>query len=176
MANNNVEERRNRRRAIFDLQNMLYVISRYESNNPDVLPDGILGAKTVQAIAKFQRNAGMSVSGTADFETWDAIAERYNEVLLIQNRPRKVHFFARNATPAVQRGDSSDAVYLIQMLFSKMADEFSDYRKCDITGNFDEFTEMNVKEFQRVNNLEPCGQVNRETWDRIAMYYSLFGV
>lgn len=173
MARNN-RNKEMRRREIYDLQNMLYVISRFENGNPDVLPDGIHGEKTTQAITKFQLNNGIEPSGNADFETWDAISRKHNEVLINRSRPAHIHFFKIDEIPLLKKGDNSDAVVLVQMLFRKLSNDFSGYYNGEISGVFDEITENNVKEFQRINLLEPHGQVNRETWDRIAMYYNVF--
>ena len=174
MVRNNREKAASRQ-ELFDLQNMLYIISRFENDGkPDVLPDGIFGEKTKQAIRKFQVNAGIAPSGIADFETWDAIAERYNEVVILKSRPQHIHFFDVIEAPYIGIGDKSDAVMLVQMLFYKMSDDFLGFKKCEISGHFDEITEMNVKEFQRVNRLEQHGIVDRKTWDRLAMYYNMF--
>ncbi|MEE1280266.1 MAG: peptidoglycan-binding protein, partial [Oscillospiraceae bacterium] len=170
MARNN-RNKEMRRREIYDLQNMLYVISRFENENPDVLPDGIHGEKTTQAITKFQLNNGIEPSGNADFETWDAISRKYNEVLINRSRPAHIHFFEIDEIPSLKKGDSSDAVVLVQMLFRRLSRDFLGYSVTEISGIFDDITEKNVKEFQRINLLNQSGEVNRETWDRITMYY-----
>ncbi len=173
MARNN-RNKEMRRREIYDLQNMLYIISRQENGNPDVLPDGIMGEKTTQAITKFQLNNSIEPSGNADFETWDAISKKYNEALVNRSRPQHIHFFAIGENPSLKRGDSSDAVVFVQLLFRRLSRDFLGYSVTEISGIFDEITESNVKEFQRINLLNQSGEVNRETWDRIAMYYNMF--
>lgn len=173
MAKNN-RIRAMRRREIFDLQNMLYVISRFENGSPDVLPDGIHGEKTTQAITKFQLNNAIEPSGNADFETLDAISRKYNDVLVNRSRPAHIHFFEIDEIPSLKKGDNSDAVVLVQMFFRKLSRDFLGYSVTEISGVFDDLTEGNVKEFQRINLLNQSGEVNRETWDRIAVYYNMF--
>ncbi len=170
----NSREKEINRNSTYDLQQMLYEISKFENGKPDILPDGVFEDKTTQAIVNFQNKNNIEPTGIADFETWDAISEKYNDVIYRKSRPMYFHFFKAGETPQLKLGDSEDAVYPIQLLFRKLSKDFIGYTDSGVNGIFDEQTRQNVIEFQRVNNLRQHGDVDRETWDAIAMYYNMF--
>jgi len=173
MAKKN-EQQIAKRKAIYDLQNMLYTISRFEKGSPDVIPDGIFGIKTAQAVSKFQENVGMTANGVVDYETWSAISARYREVVNNSKSANKIGVFSNTNGVLLKRGDKHDAVYMVQLLFQRMSAEFADYQNGEISGILDEITERNIMLFQKANRIEPHGLLDRQTWDRIALYYNLF--
>ncbi len=59
------------------LQTMLRVIAEDGGYIPTVVPDGIYGPTTMNAIAAFQRYHSLPISGVADQTTWDKVAEIY---------------------------------------------------------------------------------------------------
>ena len=160
--------------AIYDLQNMLHVISRCEKEKPNLLPDGIFDAKTRQAVMNFQREAGLTANGVVDSTTWNAIAKRYYQALENCKPAEKIGFFSMHNGKTLQKGDSDDAIYAVQIMFDKLADEFDNFKRCGISGNFDNITEDNIKTFQNLNKFEPHGRLDRKTWNRMILYHNLF--
>ena len=64
------------------LQTMLRILSEDDSRQPTVVPDGIYGPSTSQAVAAFQRRKGLPANGIADQQTWDAIVFDYEQALI----------------------------------------------------------------------------------------------
>ena len=58
---------------IRSLQTMLRVIAEDDSRLPTVVPDGLYGQSTLQAVSAFQRLYGLPVTGIADRITWERI-------------------------------------------------------------------------------------------------------
>ena len=67
---------------IRSLQTMLRVISEYNGSVPTLIPDGIYGNETRDAVIAFQRNNGLPVTGITDQQTWEKISAQYVGPLL----------------------------------------------------------------------------------------------
>ena len=67
---------------IRSLQTMLRVISEDDVRYPTIIPDGIYGQQTVNAVSVFQRQHGLPVTGIADQTTWEAITAAYEPALV----------------------------------------------------------------------------------------------
>ncbi len=60
--------------AIYEIQAALRDISgRDDRVRPRLIPDGIYGAQTREAVISFQRLVGVNATGIVDYETWTAI-------------------------------------------------------------------------------------------------------
>ncbi|MBQ7799379.1 MAG: peptidoglycan-binding protein [Oscillospiraceae bacterium] len=162
------------RQAVYDLQNMLYVISRYENGTPDIIPDGIDGQKTTDAVIKFQQRNNLTPNGIYDLATWNAISNRYREVQALLVPAVRLGFFPRDNDAVFVRGDSHNAVYAVQLLFKMLADDFAEYQNGGVLGILDELTENNLVTFQNAHSLEPHGRLDKNTWNKLANYHNLY--
>ena len=165
-----------KKQEIFDLQNMLYTISRYENGTPDIIPDGINGQKTADAVRKFKEQNGLEVNGIVDLATWRAIAERYREVLELLDPAVKIGFFPKENDTVFRRGDFHNVIHAAQILFNLLADEFDEFDRNEISGVLDEITEKNLRRFQNRHSLEPNGQIDKNTWNKLANYHNLYHI
>ena len=59
------------------LQTMLRVIGEDRGEPTTIIPDGIYGTQTRNAVTRFQRTRGLPVTGAADSATWDRITAEY---------------------------------------------------------------------------------------------------
>ena len=71
---------------IRSLQTMLRVIAENDPSHERIIPDGIYGPETMQAVSVFQRKHGLSVTGVADQPTWEAIVAVYEPALVEQEQ------------------------------------------------------------------------------------------
>ena len=160
--------------GVFELQNMLYTISLFENGKPDVLPDGIFGVKTAEAVSIFQKNAGLIPNGVVDFDTWNSIVERYREIKEITDPPKKISFFPDVIGTEIKLGDSHHSIYAVQLLFEKLSEEHPEYERAEITGVIDEITENNIRKLQNAHLIEVNGRIDKKTWNKMAEFYNLF--
>lgn len=167
-------QRTSRKNAVFELQQMLHDINRSNGESPKVLPDGIFGPETTKAVKEFQQREGLNVNGKVDFETWDAITRRHKDNEEKRRKPVPFEAFAEELYDELKVGDSCDAVYLLQLLFNKLAQRFLEYESEEISGYFGQPTYRNVISFQGANRFEPTGRVDKRTWNRAARYYNSF--
>ena len=64
------------------LQTMLRVLAEDNKMQPTVVPDGIYGPDTTQAITTFQRRYGLPITGITNQQTWDRIVLEYESALI----------------------------------------------------------------------------------------------
>ncbi len=157
--------------AIFNLQHYLRELARFHPAIPMVDEDGIFGEETRAALMAFQSEYGLPVTGTADPVTWALLFDEYLTTVEAHTRPDPVYVFPRYPLDySVGRGDENLLVALIQLILRDtiilygfpIATEI-----LPINGRFDELTEQNVQNFQRVQHLPPNGRVDRTTWNRL---------
>ena len=144
-------QRTSRKNAIFELQQMLHDINRVNGDDPKILPDGIFGPETTSAVKEFQEREGLDINGRVDFETWGAIVERHREAREKIRKPVPFEAFAEELYDELKVGDSGDAVFLLQLLFNKLAKRFEEYEREEVSGYFGPPTSRNVISFQKTN-------------------------
>lgn len=68
-------------RPVLSLQTMLRTLYPSHPPLPVVAADGIFDEATLETVMIFQRENGLSVTGTVDAPTWDAIVSHYHAAL-----------------------------------------------------------------------------------------------
>lgn len=71
----------------------------------------------------------------------------------------------------LRRGDSGDAVAVIQRELNTIARNYPAIPRVDVDGIFGESTERSVRTFQQIFGLTPDGVVGQGTWNRLVMLY-----
>lgn len=156
---------------IRELQNMLRKLSFYLSDIPPVNPDGVFGPETTQAVAAFQRLFNLPVTGQVDEETWDALNEEYNRILALEQFPTPLQIFP-SADTVLKKGDTGDAVFALQMILNALARRYYNLLSFPLSGEMDDLTVAAVRNLQEYLRLPVNGEVDKETWDRIAWLYN----
>lgn len=68
---------------VYQIQKQLARIAKAYPAIPSIVPDGIYGPKTKEAVEKFQAVFGLPVSGVVDYSTWYEISNIYVAVTRI---------------------------------------------------------------------------------------------
>ena len=76
---------------IRSLQTMLRVIAESDNTLPSVVPDGIYGKQTMNAVSAFQKKYGIPVTGIADQNTWDSIVAIYEPALILVDEAQPLY-------------------------------------------------------------------------------------
>ena len=152
------------------LQTMLRVIAENESNQPSVIPDGIYGAQTTSAVAAFQRSRGLPATGVADQETWDAIVAAYEPALILvgEAEPIAVIF---EPNEVIVSGQKHPNLYLAQGILTVLSQVYGSITPPSLNGTLDMPTGQSLSSFQRLNDLPETGELDRITWQRLALHY-----
>lgn len=152
------------------LQTMLRVIAENETNQPSVIPDGIYGSQTAGAVSAFQRSRGLPVTGITNQETWDAIVAAYEPALILvgEAEPIAVIFEPNEVIVAGQRHPN---LYLAQGILTVLSQVYGSISPPSLNGTLDMPTGQSLSSFQRLNDLPETGELDRITWQRLALQY-----
>lgn len=156
------------------IQLMLKTIAFAEDSIPVVNPDGIFDSTTEQAVRSFQKEHGLPVTGVVDLGTFDAIVNAFTlaEELLSPAVAPVVNFPAQLT---IAPGQSHPHIYMVQAMFSAIHMAYPEFTPLTLTGQLDEATETDLRLLQKHAGLKETGQLNKVTWNRLALLYqSLF--
>lgn len=157
---------------IRSLQTMLQVISLDDRRIPTVIPDGIYGQTTLNAVNIFQQLYGLPITGITDQATWEKITEIYELAEPNINKAEPIEIML-NRNQIIKQGDSGPYVFFLQTMLSKLSQDHPTILDLEISGNYDEATAASVKSFQKISNLPVTGFVNKHTWKHIVKQFTL---
>ena len=160
-------------RSVFDLQTMLRTISFRHPWLPRLIPDGLFGERTLEAVMLFQREMFPPVTGVVDNAVWDAIVSAYQQCCAALAPPLPCCGFpSRNYT--ISPGQSCVHLGLIQSMFLGLGCILEGLEKAEVNGTMDESTVQNICWIQRLNQAEETGVIDQKVWDTLARLYMLF--
>lgn len=157
-----------------ELQQRLRNISKVHKDVPSVIPDGIFGEETENAVRAFQRKYGFSETGVVDFEIWDRINEESKKVLFVLSDPNQVISIKNEDLPLVI-GQIGREVHTLNLMLRRLGELYSNFRFENTGDEFTAETEREVRKWQKVIGHEITGEVDKLTWNRLAEHYLLPG-
>ena len=157
------------------LQTMLRVIGKLDRRLPLVIPDGIYGPTTANAVASFQRLNGIEQTGTVDQLTWEEIVSSYEDAELRIGKSQYIEIILE-PDEILSAGNSGPYIALLQVLLLEMAKEYDMITDVTVSGIYDEDTQRAVVAFQKLANLPESGAVDRLTWQHISKQFTLHAV
>ena len=154
--------------AIKNLQTYLRAISFFDKRIPRVPIDGIYESETQRAVEAFQRTRGLPESGIVSKATWDAVYEEYLEIKKATERQPSPSFFPTTPSNyASKMGEKSSFVAVVQLILRELSAIFDEIPELTVDGVFGPETKKAVEKFQRISLLEPTGEVDLETYNRL---------
>lgn len=157
---------------IRSLQTMLRVIAQSNKRIPSVIPDGIYGPQTLQAVAAFQREHGLPATGITDQQTWDSIYAIY-EPALTQAAPAQPLELILEPGNVYHQGDSDPDIYIIQAILLVLSQLYDGISPPSQTGVLDAATSLSIETFQEMSSLPVTGELDKITWKHLAIHYPL---
>lgn len=155
---------------IRSLQTMLQYIAQSDPSYAAVIPDGIYGTETMQAVAAFQRKHTLPVTGIADQQTWEAIVAVFEPVQTRFGATLPVEV-VWNPDIQIKKGDRHPGLYLVQGMLAALADAYHSISHPSHTGALDDLTEESLASFQMLSGLPMTGQMDRVTWKHLSLQY-----
>lgn len=157
-----------RKNHIREVQQFLRGISQLNPKIPMVIPGGIFGKETVEAVRAFQLEYGLPVTGEVDFRTWNELLRQFDAVEKRFNiKPVPLEIFPQD-DGSIGLGDTGVTVLAIELMLNTLAENYDNIPFTDNGGIFNKQTENAVTEFQKRSGMERNGRVNRDTWDILA--------
>lgn len=157
---------------IRDLQTMLRVLAENDSSLPTVVPDGIYGPQTMNAISAVQRQNGLPVTGVADRITWDRIVALYEPALIRIEKAEPIEI-TLDPGEVLRYGDSSPYIYLMQSMLIQLSKDHPSIYPPNHTGIMDDATVEAVSQFQKLAGLPVTGEVDKITWKHLSRQFTL---
>lgn len=155
-----------------ELQQRLRNISKVHKDVPSVIPDGIFGEETENAVRAFQRKFGFSETGVVDFEIWDRINEESKKALFVLSDPNQVISIKNEDLPLVI-GQIGREVHTLNLMLRRLGELYSNFRSENTGDEFTDETEREVRKWQKVIGHDITGEVDKLTWNRLAEHYLL---
>ncbi len=157
---------------IRELQQYLRVVRRERDGVTDVPIDGRFGPDTAEAVRRFQEEIGLPVTGDVDRATWDSLVTAAQEIIDLHALPTPVQGFRMNQPPLAV-GATGDSVWILQSVLLALSTRYRNLPPSEFpSGTYTDATARTVRSLQRRAGLPETGQVNKATWDAIALLYN----
>lgn len=157
---------------IRSLQTMLRVISESDPRYPTVIPDGIYGQETMNAVSNFQRRKGLKITGVVDQNTWEAIVEEYESAIVLVDAAYPLEIVL-NPNQIIRKGDNHPNVYLIQAILTVLSQAYPGIPEPSRNGFMDIPTTNSLSAFQEFSLLPATGELDKITWKHLALQYPM---
>lgn len=160
-------------RSVREVQNALSLLSRADPALPTVIPDGIYGPATAEAVRAFQKKVGFPETGEVDLATWSALFAAYKNAERTNASPRSISPYP--ALAGISADSEADAVLLLQVLLRALAPQYgTPADRPPLSGRLDAETQGALRAFQLAAGLPQTGLPDRATWDALATAYDRY--
>ena len=164
-----------RKKAVYELQRKLLCLHNAGYPIPAIVPDGIYGEETENAVSVFQGLQGIPQTGRVDERTWKALDEASGGAMDSCRRSDPIYPYEYNKRGGkVSPEDRSDLMYIIQIILRTLESQYKDLVRQPLSGICDETTRRNVSVLQSLWGLQQSGNVDLETWNMMASAYNRY--
>ncbi len=158
---------------IRNLQVFLRTISNVYPEIPRVIPDGVYGNSTKEAVKKFQARFSLNETGITDNSTWDSILKVYKEIEDLKASPNCVRVFPEDGLKP-DNNSYTPTIYVIQTMMYALSQRFSNIPPPSLNGIIDSPTIESVKAIQYASGLNPDGNITKLFWDYLSVIYETY--
>ncbi len=155
-------------RHISELQRYLYSISHYNENIPRVMPDGIYGLETQEAVRAFQKEYGLPPTGEMNHATWNKLSQIY---LDFNKTAIPLNVFP--STYILQPGSEGAIVYIIQIIINTLGECYGGITPISVTGIYNKETQLAIENFKNIaGTYNGKSGVDTDTWNKLASCFN----
>lgn len=157
---------------IRSLQTMLRTIAHADETLVCLVPDGIYGPNTVQAVREFQRQQELPVTGETDNATWNRIVAVYTRKspAVLPAAPVRIRWTPNQVLPA---GSRNSHLFLMQAMLQALGRFFVNAPTVRATGVHDAASVAAVRWLQKLSGLPQTGAIDQTTWAYLSGLYTL---
>ena len=157
---------------IRSLQTMLRVIAEDDPRLPTVVPDGVYGPATMNAITAFQRLYGLPVTGITDQITWNQIAAVYEPALIRVSQAEPIEIIM-DPGEIFRVGQSNAYIFLLQSILTQLSQDNPSIAPPEHNGVLDTSTSEALAAFQFLAGLPATGELDKITWKYLVKQFTL---
>ena len=157
---------------IRSLQTMLRVIAEDDPRLPTVVPDGIYGPTTMNAITAFQRLYGLPVTGITDQTTWEQVVNVYEPALIRVSKAEPIEILM-DPGEVYRLGQSNAYIFLLQSILTQLSQDNPSISQPEHNGVLDSPTSEALAAFQLLSGLPPTGELDKVTWKYLVKQFTL---
>ncbi len=157
---------------IRSLQTMLRVIAENDRRLPTLVPDGIYGPSTMNAVSSFQRLYELPITGITDQVTWEKIVAVYEPALISVSKAEPIEILIEPGQ-VYRIGDSNAYIYLLQSILTQLSLDNPTIKKPEHNGKFDNPTSDALAAFQFLAGLPATGELDKVTWKYLVKHFNL---
>ena len=162
-------------KPVSSLQYMLRQLSRTYHFLPELAVDGVFGERTLEAVMRFQREAGLPVTGTVDQATWNAVRNCWMEQQAKDSYARAARIFPSEGIQ-VHEGETKGYLIVPQTMFNILGRQFEGITPCEADGCNGPASADNIRWLQKAASLPETGCLDTATWDALSHLYEIFVV
>lgn len=156
--------------AVYELQEYLRNISRYDKDIPFTVSDGIFGKETTEAVIAFQEKYSLEPTGKVNFETWEKLTEINDEAIFFFSSPLMTAEENADDFP-LKKGKESSLNTTLNLMLSHLAALYSNFETTEVLPIFTEETEEQIRNFQLAAGIEATGEADKRTWNELAWLF-----
>lgn len=154
------------------LQTMLRLIAEDDDRLPTVIPDGIYGPSTMNAVTNFQRLYEIPITGITDQNTWEQIVAAYEIAQIRVEKAAPIEVLLEPGQ-VITKGERNPYIYLLQGMLSYLSANNKSIPTPSVSGTLDEETEASIIAFQKLAALDETGELDRITWRYLVNHFTL---
>lgn len=152
------------------LQTYLNAIAKFYKDVPTIAVDGIYRKRTRNAVSSFQRLFGLSTTGEIGYNDWNKLISVYKSLGDEKDNKRIENIYDYPGLP-IMIEDEDGYVTILQKYINILSKNNYRVHQINVTGYFNEETELAVKKLQKEFDLPPTGKVDETTWNKILSIY-----
>ncbi|MBQ4086924.1 MAG: peptidoglycan-binding protein [Clostridia bacterium] len=159
------------------IQNTLNGIAKNYPLIPKLIPDGVFGEATEEAVETFQRIFNLIPDGVVGRATWYKLVSLFvgiNRLNELNSVGDTLFGLSLEYPDAVTEGDTGEKVSILQLMLNILSAYYDDIPAVPQTGSFGQETLQGVLSFQKAFNLPQNGEGDDRTWE--AMYNAVKGI
>lgn len=156
---------------IRELQTYLRDIAHVNTDIPPLIPDGIYGSETADAVLAFQNAYGLEPTGAVDEATWYEIHKQHRNALGYIEEPVGIQVFPFSEY-VITVGTAGTAVAMLQLMMNGLAGQYANLPRLNVTGTFDQNSKRAVEMLQIILGIIPTGEVDAVTWNLITEVFN----
>lgn len=140
---------------------------------PQIIPDGIFGAQTRDALKSFQSGFGLEPTGETNFDTWNKVIEVSAYVDNINSNAALVFVYPESGEK-IYPGQHSIDLFVIQAMMKALSNTGNNFVPLDITSVHDENSVRAVRHIQQISGMTEDGVITIDFFNNLSNLYEVY--